>query len=161
MRVCNRNGFSLIELITVLALMAIVLAITMPGLNNYLADCRLEAACLQLQQDIRSVAQDALVKESANYRINLYRSSEKYRVKDLSPPGTYRDVVLPEGVDLVWTNFSNQNFGDDVIIFNARGIPTDGGHISLRSERTGKFKYVIVTPITGRTRVSDESPVSD
>ena len=149
----KRTGFSLVELLMVIALLALVLAIAVPAMGNYLADCRLESVCLQLRQDIQSTRQDALVNESANYRIKFYRASDKYRVVDLAKPAEYREVALHGGVDLAMTNFAN-----DEIRFSARGAPTAGGHISLNSLQSGKFMYVIVAPVTGRTRVSDEPP---
>lgn len=153
-RIPKRDGFSLIEWTIVIAVYALFLVLAVPAIHNYLANYRLEAACLQLQQDIRSTAQDALVKESAYYNICLNPSLEKYRVTDMSKTGTSREVVLPGGVDLVGTTYDNYN----TIYFSATGLPTSGGHISLKSEPTGKFMYVIITPVTGRTRVADEPP---
>lgn len=149
----HRWGFSLLEIIVVLALLAVISVVAIPTFGNYLAERELEAACLQLQQDIRLASQQALVGESATYRINLYRNAEKYRVLDMSKPSRYREVAMPPGVDLAWTNFEN-----DVIYFSARGRPTAGGHITLKSGKTGKFLYVIVAPVTGRTRVSEQPP---
>ncbi|MCG8403514.1 MAG: prepilin-type N-terminal cleavage/methylation domain-containing protein [Firmicutes bacterium] len=154
-RTSKRDGFSLIELTIVIAVCALFLAMAVPAMHNYLAQCRLEAACLRLQQDIRSTAQDALVKESAYYNVCLYPTLEKYRVTDISKPGTSREVVLPDGVDLVGTTYDD-NY--NTIYFTATGLPVSGGHISLKSESTGKFMYVIITPVTGRTRVGDEPP---
>lgn len=153
-KVLCRNGLTLIELIVVMAILAIIFTITMPALNNYLANCRLEAACLELQQNIRSTAQDALVEESIYYRINLYRNTEKYRVINMLNRDGFKEVTLPKDIDLVGTNFYQ-----DVILFSARGMPTTGGTVTLKSNSTGRNMYVIVAPVTGRTRVSSDPPI--
>ncbi|MBF7082132.1 prepilin-type N-terminal cleavage/methylation domain-containing protein [Desulfallas sp. Bu1-1] len=149
----NRKGFTLIELIVVLLILTIAMSIAIPSFNNFLADYQLDAACRQLQQEIRSTGQDALADESSTYQINLYVRDDKYRMIDLSKPGVYREVVMPGGVDIVYTNFEN-----DIIKFTPKGMPTSGGHISLRSRKTGKYQYVIVAVVTGRTRISDYPP---
>lgn len=150
------KGFTLIELLVVLFILSIILSITIPAFNNVLAGYQLDAACRQLQQDIRSTGQEALSEESTTYQINLYVGDDKYRVVDLLKPRNYREVVMPAGVDIVYTNFQ-----DDIIKFTLKGMPTRGGHITLRSDRTGKYRYVIVAPVTGRTRVSDDPPVNN
>lgn len=152
------HGFTIIELSVVLLLMAILTAIVMPNFINSYARKNLDIAAYQLQQEIRTLGQQALQKESANYRIVFNLTNEYYVI--YGPNGTLK-VTMPKGIDIVDTNFDDpQHYIYDRIVFSARGIPTNGGHIAIKSTVTGDFKYIIVALITGRTRVSDSPPVS-
>jgi len=159
----RNQGFSLIELIIIILIMSIIIAIAVPSMSHCLANYQLNVECMQLQQYIRSVAQEALVKDCDNYYILLYPEKEKYRIAAPLGNGSSIMITLPDGVDLAFTNFKDNSpdLQYNIIKFSGKGRPVVGGYIRLQSKKTGKMKYVIVAPITGRTRISDKPPLSN
>jgi len=150
------QGFSLIELIMIILIMSIIIAIAVPSIDHCLVNYQLNAECMQLQQYIRSVAQEALVKDCDNYYILLYLEEDKYKIVAPLDNKSSTMVLLPDGIDLAFSNFKHNK-----IIFSGKGRPVMGGCIRLENKKTGKMKYVIVATITGRTRVSDKPPLSN
>lgn len=151
--IAKRQGFTLIELNIIILTLGIITAIVVPTMQNYLADCQLQAHCKQLQHEIMSVAQEALVKDSSTFYIRLDLHNDRYIVRD-SSSGVNRLIELPAGVDLVYSNFPS-----NTIYFGPKGRPNVGGTIRLESNRTAKMQYVIIAAVTGRTRVSDKPPL--
>ncbi|AGL02047.1 prepilin-type N-terminal cleavage/methylation domain-containing protein [Desulfoscipio gibsoniae] len=151
----GNQAYSIIELAVVILIIGIIMTIAVPAMNNYMANYQLQAECLQLQRHIRSVAQEALVKDSDSFYIRLYLADDKYRIVAPSANGNSEIVQLPEGIDLAYSNFPL-----DYIRFSGKGKPVVGGHVRLTSKKTGKMQYVIVAAVTGRTRISHQPPLS-
>ncbi|KAF1086558.1 hypothetical protein SPSYN_00277 [Sporotomaculum syntrophicum] len=152
----RNKGYSLIELTIVILIMSIIMAIVVPIMNNYIANYQLQTECMQLQQHIRSVAQEALVKDSDSFYIRLRLIEDKYIIVAPSGNSNSTTVQLPDGIDLAFSNFPL-----DYIRFSGKGKPVVGGHIRLESKKTGKMQYVIVAAITGRARISNQPPLSN
>lgn len=160
----RNQGFSLIELTMIIMIIGIIIAIAVPTMENYLANYQLHSTCLQLQQHIRSVAQEALVKDCDNYYILLYLEQDKYKIVAPLDNKNSTMITLPDGVDLAFSNFryaSSNTDNNNRIIFSGKGRPVVGGIIRLESKKTGKIQYVIVATITGRTRISDKPPLNN
>lgn len=154
----SNRGFALIELSVVMLIMALIAAAAVPNLNKSHAGYNLHVAALRLQQEIRTLGQESLKRETAGYRITFNINRDYYVI--YGPDGAGK-VTVPPGIDIVGTNFDDAtNYIFDRINFSARGKPTRGGHVTLKSTLTGDFKYVIVAAVTGRTRVSDNPPGS-
>jgi len=147
----------LLEVIIVMLIVSTVLAIAVPELGKKLAVVRLDALAGQMAADIRTVQQMAINEESAAYFIEFYPYGERYEIRKTSHPMyiVLDKVTLPDTADLVATNFSG-----DRLAFSTQGSPVQGGTVTLQDKRSGRFRYVIVTPITGRVRVSDSPPES-
>lgn len=143
----SRKGYTLVELAVVMLIISLVAAVAVPNLNKSYARRNLQAAALQLQQEIRTLGQISMQRETSGYYITFNLNNDSYTIH--GPDGA-RTVAVPAGVDITHTNFNNH-----VINFSLRGTPTAGGLVTLQSNVTGDFKYVIITPVTGRTRVSD------
>ncbi len=131
-----------------------LLLVAMPQLAKAVEKYSLDAAARQLAEDIRITQQQALNEESASYFLQLYPYdpyNDWYEIKK----GSLRvaRVKLPKSVDMYPTNFSGNK-----IVISARGTAVAGGTVTLRERASGRFKYVIVTPVTGRVRVSDSPP---
>jgi prepilin-type N-terminal cleavage/methylation domain-containing protein len=146
----RKSGFTLVELLVVLLIMSVIFAMTVPALINCYSKYKLNTAALKLQQEIRDTSQLSLHNESRFYNIKFYPYFNMYIING---PGGSKTMGLPAGIEMVATNFSS-----DTIYFSTRGAPTQGGHISLRSTETLDLKFIIVAPVTGRTRISDTSP---
>jgi len=145
----SRNGFTLLELLCVLALMGILSALAVPRLI-YTAHWELEGAARAMAADIRLVQQEAIVhgESTAVYFLGSHNSYQ------LRLPNGNRTVYLPEGVSYEGqTSFPTDPF----LKFNYLGAPGGGGTVTLQTA-SGSKRYVIVTPVTGRTRISKTPP---
>jgi len=108
----------------IILIMSIIIAIAVPSIDHCLVNYQLNAECMHLQQYIRSVAQEALVKDCDNYYILLYLEEDKYKIVAPLDNKSSTMVLLPDGIDLAFSNFKNNK-----IIFSGKGRPVMGGCI--------------------------------
>jgi prepilin-type N-terminal cleavage/methylation domain-containing protein len=153
----NPAGFTLVEVLIVFLVASVLLLVAVPQLAKALEKYSVGSAARQLAEDIRDVQQQALNEESSAYFLQLYPfdpAGDWYEIKRGSE--SLSRVKLPRGVDMVSTTFSGHS-----IFITARGTITAGGTVTFRARAAGdRFKYVIVSSITGRVRVSDSPPES-
>ena len=69
MKTLKKNGFSLLELMIAIAIMAIISAIAIPQMANYLAERRLNGAARMVMSDLMMARQRAV---SQNNRSKLF-----------------------------------------------------------------------------------------
>jgi hypothetical protein len=101
------------------------------------------------------------MEEGITTRILLDIKENKYHlVKVEKVPVLYKTFLLEGGVSLSWTNFKKYKIEFDPVgcpDMSDVGTPDRGGTIALKS-RSNKFLYVIITPVTGYVRISEEPP---
>jgi prepilin-type N-terminal cleavage/methylation domain-containing protein len=146
----NQKGFTLLELLAALAIVSLCAAVLWPNIQVH-DRLKLETAARGLADDLRLIRQAAIT-GGEFCRIEFYRYSHYY---ELRLPGEKRNVYLPEGVDFG----SVPSFKGDPpnVHFNTLGHPSGGGTVTLKTKK-GDRLYVIVTPVTGRVRISKEPP---
>lgn len=153
-------GFTLVEIIVVLAISAVMTTGTIMGFKSLMAANDLRVAGNRMMQDIRTTQQIALAENSSehSYFIQFYQDpANNYIIKRSATPLPIiiASVSFPTSVALVTTNFDSQ-----MLSLSSKGIPARGGTITLKNQVNGKLSFVIVASVTGRVRVSDRPPDS-
>ena len=149
----KKEGFSLLELLIVLAIMAIVSAIAAPNFMNYLAERRLNGAARQVMSDLMSARQKA-VSQGHEFRVFFNGDNHSYTILDDTNSNGTADTgeategrdLHPDYYDVTFTSTANP-------IFYPRGTAW-GTTVTLSSSRTGVSKYVKVAS-TGRVKIDD------
>lgn len=143
---CHDCAFTLLDLITGLAICGVLAAIAVPNWASQLPTYRLNGAARQLQSELHQVKSQAVAR-SAHLRV-VFLAPGAYRI-ERKEGAAYRSTgaqkTLPEGI----------TFGGDAIRpigFAPRGT-ADGGTITLCNDKR-EGKNVIVSGSTGRVRVT-------
>jgi prepilin-type N-terminal cleavage/methylation domain-containing protein len=143
----ENRGFSLIELIIAMALVAIVAAIAVPQLQRYSTNADLKTAAREMSGDF-SAAKQMAVANNLDYRIAIDVAGNSYT------------LLRADTAAVVWTkspasygpgaSIDSTTFGGAAINFQRRGTASNG-RIILRNARGSTA--TITTNITGRTYV--------
>jgi prepilin-type N-terminal cleavage/methylation domain-containing protein len=145
-------GFTLLELLLVLAIMAIVSIIAYPNLTTVVDNLRLRNDALLLAQEMRTARTEAVMSQVVR-DIRFYPNSNYYQITPSN-----RVIYLSQGIRIQDTTFpEDPYFFVDRCRFHINGSPEQGGHVRLTSSQ-GRNKYIIVNPIVCRIRVSDYPP---
>jgi len=146
----SKNGFTLIEVALVVAVLGVLSTIAVPNFKNTLDRYKLEVAAHELAQNIR-LTQQKSISEGTTYKILLdLNKKDNYQ---LVSGRRGKLVKLPQGVFIDWTTYSEV---DKSIIFYPTGAPNRGGTIAVTNGKDSLF--VIVSVATGRVRIDEVPP---
>ncbi|HQL01629.1 MAG TPA: prepilin-type N-terminal cleavage/methylation domain-containing protein [Smithellaceae bacterium] len=156
MRLTDR-GFSLTELIIVLAVFGIVAAIASPSFSSYRDNVHLREAVRQISGDMGLCRQRA-VAENMQYKITFDAQTMTYSISRKPVPVNIWTTVAT-GIPIcagkraiVFSKNPSFSGGVSSVTFHPRG--TSGlGSLTLKHERTGR-RMTLTTTITGRIRIS-------
>lgn len=152
------KGFTLIELMTVIAIVGILSTLSGPSLYNWYNSVSLNLAARQVQADMLW-ARDQAVKEQTNYAIAFAPQNSEYRIRRTVDGKVVRRGKLPTGIRVENTSFNPYTAlaHDFTFATDGRsGLPLMGGTISLKDKRQ-QFRFVIVSR-NGRIRISMSPP---
>ncbi|MGD8992551.1 MAG: GspH/FimT family protein [Desulfobacterales bacterium] len=143
------EGFSLFELLVVLAVIAVVSAIVTPSILSWRSNAKLRGAAGNLKGDLQ-LSKVKAVRERSPVTITFMATH--YQVTFTDKDGnvrTLRNRKLPGGVrvDLDSTSFTSMG---DKTQFNGRGLPQAGSAVLVNNR--GQQKTIIVSPL-GRIRI--------
>lgn len=158
----HNRGFTLMELLIVVALIGIITAIASTAMREYSIDANLKMAARDLKSDmelskVRAVRENARVVMSFNPGSNSYTifvdngtggGASGDMVQNGTEP-TIKTVTLPPFVSLHEVTFAG---GNQLLRFDARGLPNGtGGHCYIKNVN-GNYRGVVVNMV-GRVRI--------
>jgi prepilin-type N-terminal cleavage/methylation domain-containing protein len=144
------GGFSLIELIIAIALVAIVTAISVPAFNRYSANADLKTAARAVAADLSSAKQTAMTENLDAYRLTFSVAGNSYALSRTDTGVTlWTKSVASYGSGLVLTAVS---FGGGAVVAYQRRGTMSLGSVTLQNGRGSSA--VVTVNITGRTYVT-------
>ncbi len=147
-------AFTTVELLCVLAILALLTAAAVPALAGWGQERTLELAARTIALDMRRL-QQAAITSGLTCCMQFYEFQHNYRRLDYAADETRR-IYLPAGITIQSVNFIYSG-GTHNLCFLRSGAPNRGGTVCIRNER-GDRRYIIVTPATGRVRISKDPP---
>ena len=150
----NSTGFTIIELLISIGIIAILCAIAIPGYLGWLPNRHLQSSALDVQAAI-GLAKHTAIKENANVVLEFDTASEKYvsfidldedNLQDVGER-TIRSKEMSPGINLNSTSIPANR-----LIFSSRGLANSSGNIELINQN-GTSQVISVT-LTGISRIN-------
>ena len=160
MKIFKKYGFTLLEMMIVVAIMGILSAIATPNLMDYMAERRLNGAARMVMSDLMAARQKAVTQ---NNEFKVFFSANQYQYTILDDDDNDGTADTGEATEV--RNIRNDYFDVTLSdpdhsaspptnpIFYPRGTAL-GTTVKLTSSRTGTSKYVKVAP-TGRVKIDN------
>jgi type IV fimbrial biogenesis protein FimT len=151
MKTLKKNGFTLLELLIVIAIMAIVSTIAVPRVTYYMAERRLNGAARMVMSDLMMARQKA-VTQNNRFKVFFNTNNHGYTILDddngdgTASTGEAVEAkdIHPEYYDVTFSASANP-------VFSPRGTAF-GATVTLNSSKTGGYRCVMVH-LTGRVKI--------
>ncbi len=152
-RLKSEGGFSLVEIIVAIALLAIVLGIAVPAYQTYIQNANLKTATRQITSDIAMLKTRALA-DRRQYRISFPAiPGTTYTIEQGTSTGEPYNAIQTRDLitDAPGVAISASTFDNNRIVFQMRGICSNGA-LTLMNIRNSSAN--ISSSITGRINVT-------
>lgn len=144
----NPKGITLIELVVVMAIIAIGAALTTPNISGWLPSYRLRSATRDVVSIMR-VAQLKAVSNNTSHRVTFNTVNDSYVLEYQNTGGGWvtegETQSLPTGVKF------NTNLAGNITTFLPNSTATDG-NVTLNNNK-GANKRIRLLGLTGRIRI--------
>jgi prepilin-type N-terminal cleavage/methylation domain-containing protein len=151
-----KNGFTLIELIIVLAILIIISSIALPSFTVS-EQWILKATAQEMVNDIRSVQMTA-VHTGKNYNFEIHLDEKFYRIRMDNPlASTIKYVELDDCIHSITSTLSREGYGGSytnyrIITYTPTGIPSQTGSITIKT-KSGYETEITIAVATGRVMI--------
>lgn len=152
MMMADQKGFTLVELLAVIGIIAILAFLALPRYNVVYKEQSLYTAARQLAVDVR-YARATAVESTSKVTVNV--QANRYDISSEIPGIAAKSENLPAGIQV-------ENPG--ALSFDALGNPVDASGNPIPALYTfnlkdirGQYYYVKITPVTGKVTV-DHNP---
>lgn len=135
-----QSGFSLIDMLAVIAIAGILAVIAIPAYDNFRPQLELNAAARSLVADLRS-AQELAVARQVDYAVSFDAISNKYRLIESETDTAIKEKTLADQIKII----SLAGLSNNRIIFNSAGAAVSGGAITLQNS-SNQQKTVEIKP---------------
>jgi type IV fimbrial biogenesis protein FimT len=135
----HHSGFTVVELVTMIAVVAVLTAVAVPNFLQFLPNYRLKSAIRDLYSNLQLIKLEA-IKSNGKCSIKYYTNPDRYTVMNK------RTVVLEDyGSGINFDGPANQTFAVATITFNSRGTCNSGYAYLSNSERSAFYR---VSPLS-------------
>ena len=141
----DKHGYTLLELIVVIALFAVILSISFPGIKSIIISME-KRELMELKRDIVYARNSAIV-ENLNYSFMVNKGKNTYSItRQEKVSKIIKKVKLENGIKIVSNNFGNS------LTFTPSGAPAGGGTLELTNKK-GQSIEISITPATGKVNI--------
>lgn len=138
----TRQGYTLLEILVVLALISIILSIAIPSIK-VIGNFEEKKEMKNFRRDIISARNMAII-EGSIYVLTIYEKDNSYIIKS-------KGKVI-KNIKLAYWEIMPENTLDSKIKFLSTGSPDKGGTIGLKNKRK-KITKLTILPVTGKLNV--------
>jgi len=155
------EAFTLIELVVILAIIAVMMGIAIPAFSVWIPDLNLKRAATDLYSEMQSAKMKA-IKNHGEWALVFNAGAETYQVVNGGPDGDYStpgDNMVEKTITLsqygsgvkyghgaatvpIGGGFDNEiTFNTDTVVFNSRGMINSpaGGYIYLQNSENTSY----------------------
>lgn len=147
----GRPGFTLLELVLVVAVISILVWLAVPNFRPVLREARLEQAVKQLQGDLLYARQLAVTSGESQVVFAVGGDASQYAVAASS--STTKVKQLPPGISVEEVKQGGVPLADKRITFNSSGSPGEMDLQVLVGDGRGERAALNVKAVTGRVEV--------
>ena len=145
----NQRGFTLGELMVVIAIIAITAAIAVPNYISWLPKRRLQSAVSDMQAAMQ-LARLTAVKENKVAMLAFDTANESYVLSVNSR--TVKSGEMPSGIDLVSVSLKGTSTPAVSVNFDSKGLANP--EIDVRLQNSQNTQRLIQLIMTGNTRIN-------
>jgi len=162
----NRRGITLMELIIVMAIIALGAVLMVPNIAGWIPNYRLRSATRDVVSTLR-VAQMKAVARNMDHRVTFDSGEGSYFIMRRTTAGVNNWVRITVSDEVAAGADDAKQFLPSGVQFDSVNFPTavnnpefypnstaSGGNVVLKNSR-GTLKTIIVAPTTGRIRIAD------
>ena len=142
--IMRQEGFTLTEILVVVAIFSILAAIAVPNWSTLLPTYALNSAARQVQSELHN-AKSRAAAQNASYQLSFLTTSSSYTIEK-NGVSTGENKPLPEGITIASAT---------VLGFTSRGISSDSTEKTVKlCNNKGAGKNIVLSP-TGRIRIDN------